>query len=491
MRSIKNKLLTGIILINSIILIGICIFRFGFEDFYIKQTSKELSKFGKSVGDLIGEGTEDDLINSISKYRESENISIDIYDKNDLLIFTNNYTPMNGHSSNNMIGKQGMSKKNRFVITNEYKIDKKLDSYVISDKLQGTEFLATITQLDNNLYSIVCKTPISAIKNSVDTSSSFLLIIFIPIIALSIFMAIWFSNKFTKPIIQLTHISNKISNLDFDEKVHIHTNDEIEVLGNSINTLSSKIKNTMDTLKTKNEELEILISNKIKQEKLKREFVCSVSHELKTPITVINGYAEGLRSNILDSEEDKQDYIDVICEESEKMGMMVNDLLDLYKLESNTFKIVKDKVNIEDLIKNVVKKHEIILKNKDININLDLQEAYILGDKTRLEQVLNNLLDNAINHIDEKKQIKISAKLINDNIHIGIYNSGETIKESNLEKIWYSFVRLDKARNSSDNRIGLGLAIVREIINLHDGKYGVENKKDGVEFWIELKKIYL
>ena len=489
--SIKNKLLTGIILINSIILIGICIFRFGFEDFYIKQTSKELSKLGRSVGDLIGECTEDDLINHISKYRESKNVSIDIYDKDDLLIFTNNYTSRSSHNSNNMVGKHGRSKKNRFVITNEYKIDKNLDSYVILDKLQGTEFLATITQVGNNLYSIVCKTPISSIKNSVDMSSNFLFIIFIPIIALSIFMAIWFSNKFTKPIIQLTHISNKISNLDFDEKVHIHTNDEIEVLGNSINTLSSKIKNTMDDLKAKNEELEILINNKIKQEKLKREFVSSVSHELKTPITVITGYAEGLRSNILDSEEDKQYYIDVICEESERMGIMVNDLLYLYKLESNTFKMVKDKINIEDLIKNVIKKHEIILKNKEINITLNLREAYILGDKIRLEQVLNNLLDNAINHIDAKKQIRIYTKSINDNIHIGIYNSGETIKENNLEKIWHSFVRLDKVRNSSDNRIGLGLTIVRKIINLHDGKYGVENKKDGVEFWIELKKINL
>ncbi|HSQ90136.1 hypothetical protein, partial [Romboutsia sp.] len=184
MRSIKNKLLTGIILINSIILIGICIFRFGFEDFYIKQTSKELSKFGRSVGDLIGEGPEDDLINYISKYGESKNVSIDIYYKNDLLIFTNNYTSMN-RNDNNMVGKRGMSKKNRFVITNEYIIDKNLESYVISDKLQGIEFLATITQLDNNLYSIVCKTPISAIKNSVDTASSFLFIIFIPIIVLS------------------------------------------------------------------------------------------------------------------------------------------------------------------------------------------------------------------------------------------------------------------------------------------------------------------
>lgn len=298
-------------------------------------------------------------------------------------------------------------------------------------------------------------------------------------------------NKFTKPIRQLTHISNKISNLNFEEKVNIHTNDEIETLGNSINTLSLKVKNSMDDLKVKNEELEILIDNKIKQEKLRREFVSSVSHELKTPITVINGYAEGLRSDILNNEEDKQCYIDVIFEESKKMGLMVNDLLDLYKLESNTFKITKGKVDLEGLIRSVVKKHEFILSEKLIDINLNLQKIYILGDKIRLEQVFNNLIDNAINHTFKQGEIKIYTKLLNDDVYIGIYNTGENINENDFKKIWYSFVRLDKARSSSDNRVGLGLSIVREIITLHDGKYGVENKENGVEFWIKLKSFIL
>lgn len=255
--------------------------------------------------------------------------------------------------------------------------------------------------------------------------------------------------------------------------------------------MSLKVKNSMDDLKVKNEELEILIDNKIKQEKLRREFVSSVSHELKTPITVINGYAEGLRSDILNNEEDKQCYIDVIFEESKKMGLMVNDLLDLYKLESNTFKITKGKVDLEGLIRSVVKKHEFILSEKLIDINLNLQKIYILGDKIRLEQVFNNLIDNAINHTFKQGEIKIYTKLLNDDVYIGIYNTGENINENDFKKIWYSFVRLDKARSSSDNRVGLGLSIVREIITLHDGKYGVENKENGVEFWIKLKSFIL
>lgn len=254
-----------------------------------------------------------------------------------------------GNHRNNMNSKGNMYRKNRLSIKDEYKVSKDLESYIIEDKSKKIEFLATITLTDDNLYSIVCRTPISAIKNSVTTASNFLLIIFVSITILSIFMAIWFYNKFTKPIRQLTHISNKIFNLNFEEKVNIHTNDEIETLGNSINTLSLKVKNSMDDLKVKNEELEILIDNKIKQEKLRREFVSSVSHELKTPITVINGYAEGLRSDILNNEEDEQCYIDVIFEESKKMGLMVNDLLDLYKLEYNTFKITKGKVDLETL----------------------------------------------------------------------------------------------------------------------------------------------
>lgn len=489
MKSIKNKLLTGIILINSLIIIGICFFKFGFEDFYIKNTAKDLNSFGKNIEELISEENYNDLDSYIYKHCDNGSNSIDIYDTDGELIFTSDKYNLNDHKGMNSYKKKGVYKRNRYNVINQYKINENLDAYILLDTKQGIEFLSTIHIDDDNYYTIISKTPISAIKNSVGIGTKFLFIIFIPIILLSIIISMYFSKKFTKPIIELNNISNKIANLNFDEKVNVKTNDEIGVLGNSINMLSHRIKENIKDLESKNNELEDLINHKLKQEKLKREFVSSVSHELKTPITVINGYAEGLRSNILENEEDKAYYIDVICEESEKMGFMVNDLLDLYKLESNTFKIEKEKVDLEDLIKKVYKKHELIMKEKEINIKLDLEKVYTLGDKIRLEQVLNNLIDNAINHVDNKKELKIVLKKDNESVDIEVYNSGKKIKEEDLEKIWYSFVRLDKARTSDGNRIGLGLAIVRQIIGLHNGSYVAKNKENGVEFHIKLKSL--
>lgn len=488
MKSIRNKLLTGIILINSLIIIGICFFKFGFEDFYINRTSKELNDFGKKVESLLIKEDSEELADYIYKHCDTGNMSVDIYDSKEELIFTSDNYKVNYNKGINSYSKKAIHKKNSCKITNQYKIDENLDAYVLLDKIQGIEFLSTITVAEDNSYTIITKTAISTIKNSVGIATNFLFMIFIPIIILSIIMAIYFSKKFTKPIIELNDVSNKIANLNFDEKVSIKTNDEIGVLGNSINLLSDKIKDNIQVLEAKNRELETLISHKTKQEKLKREFVSSVSHELKTPITVINGYAQGLKSNILDNEEDKAYYIDIICEESEKMGVMVNDLLDLYKLESNTFKIEKEKVNMKALIGNVCKKHELIIKEKAIELSLALEELYALGDRIRLEQVLNNLIDNAINHVDNKKEVSINLEEATEYIQIEVYNSGELIREEDLEKIWYSFVRLNKVRTSSENRIGLGLAIVREIVSLHGGEYGVLNKDCGVVFYIKLKK---
>lgn len=475
MKSIKNKMLLGILLINSLILIGIGIFRFTFEDFYMKNTGKDLNKFGIEI--LKNIDNEEELNKYIYQYGDSKNISVDIYNEEEFLIYTNSHMSMNNK----------MHKKNKLGIIGEYKVNNHIEAYLIKDNMQGIEYLATINS-DGN-YSVISKTPISAIKNSVEKASNFLLIIFVPIIGLTILLAIWFSKRFTKPIIKLTYISNKISNLEFNEKVNLKTNDEIEELGNSLNYLSSKIKNTMDELKDKNNQLEIMIENKIKEEKLKREFVSSVSHELKTPITVINGYSEGLRGKVISTEEDKEYYLDVICEESEKMGVMVNELLDLYKLESNTFKINKEKVNLNKLVENTVRKYDLILKDKDIKVNLNLEEVNVLGDKIRLEQIVNNLLDNAISHTTKDKIIDINISIEKDMATFTIFNTGENIPKEDLEKIWYSFVRLDKARNREQNRVGLGLAIVRELVKLHNGECLVENKKDGVEFTIKLKKI--
>lgn len=457
-------------------LIGIGLFVFNFKDVYINYMSGELNNFGEEVKNYLNDGIDESTYEQISNLSEEKNINLEIYDKKGYLVFSNK----------SMQGKKGHM-RNMCSITNEHYVNKDLTSYVMVEKSDNIEFLSTVTNTSDNDYTVVTKTPISSIESSIKITSTYLFLIFIPIIIISILMAIWFSNKFTKPIRKLNEATDKIANLDFDGKVDIKTDDEIEKLGDSINVLSSKIHSTLNNLQEKNKELEILINNKTKQEKLRKEFVSSVSHELKTPITVINGYAQGLKSNIAQSEEDKEFYIDVIYEESEKMGLLVKDLLDLYKLESKTFSIKKERVNIKKLILEVVKNFDIKFKEENINLDLKLENEYVNLDKIRMEQVLNNFIDNAIFYTDSKKEIKISTIVENNKLRVSVYNSGENIGDEDLESIWTSFVRVDKTRTSSDNRIGLGLSIVKEIVKLHGGEYGVLNKSNGVEFYFELK----
>lgn len=378
--------------------------------------------------------------------------------------------------NNHMMGKM----KNKYEVVDKYYINRDLTSYIIHENSENIEFLSIISSTNDNLYTIVIKTPISSIENSIKIASTFLIIIFIPIIIISIIMAIIFSYRFTKPIRKLNEVTDKISNLDFNERVDIKTNDEIEKLGQSINKLSDKINSSLNDLKYKNDELEVLIKNKETQENLIREFVSSVSHELKTPITVISGYALGLKSNVAKSYEDREYYIDVIYEESEKMGVLVKDLLDLYKLESKMFSIKKEKISIKDLIIETIRNFEIKIKEKDINVTLNINDIYIYVDKIRIQQVLYNL-------IDKNRILNITTYRYKENLKVSIYNSGENIEDKYLDEIGDSFMRINKSRTYSDNRVGLGLSIIREIINLHDGKCGVLNKKDGVEFWFELK----
>ena len=457
--------------INFIIFVGILFFSLNFETFYTKHILKNMYSLSIDIKESLEKnGYIDDYL--IFEILKKDNFIVDIY-KDNIIIYTNRELPK----------KLNLDKfDKKYLYKENLNISKKFESYIVEDLRENIEFLYFKTNISNE-HKIIIKTPITSIKDSVYISLKFLIIIFIPIMILSIFIVLYLSKKFTKPIIELNELTRKISNLDFTSKIDIKTNDEIEMLGNSINKLSSDIEKSLNELKYKNIELEKLIEYKNKEEILKREFVSSVSHELKTPITIISGYTQGLMSEILNTKEEKDYYLKTIYEESEKMTNMVNELLDLYKLESRTLKLNIEKVNLKDFIFDIIKKFE--FKTKNINLEVDIFDIYIYCDKLRLQQVMNNFLDNAIHHVNSNKIIKIYTENIDDKIKLSVYNSGENILDT--EKIWYSFSRLDEARTSTSNRVGLGLSISKEILKMHKFDYGVINKDKGVEFYFYIK----
>lgn len=359
---------------------------------------------------------------------------------------------------------------------------------VVPDPRLKTNFLALAARLRNGEL-LVLSTPIAAINESTAIANRFLLFTGLITVVLGGIIVFLYAKRFTKPILELNDIAQRMSKLDFSKKYPVQSDDEVAQLGRSINSLSDQLDKAISELKEANEKLREDIERERRIDKMRKEFISNVSHELKTPIALIQGYAEGLKLNVNEDEENKDFYCDVIMDEANKMNTLVKDLLDLSQIESGYFKLEKTIFNISSLVDSVLEKYRPILTEKEIRVNVEKKEnVAVNGDVVRIEQVLVNYLNNAIDHVDEHKIIKITITDRNDKVRVSVYNSGKTIPEESLDKIWTSFYKVDKARTRAYGGTGLGLSVVRAILELHHNAFGVENKDDGVLFWFEADK---
>lgn len=359
---------------------------------------------------------------------------------------------------------------------------------IVTDPRLKTDFLVLVSRLSNGEI-LVLSSPIAAINESTAIANKFLLFTGILTIGLGGVAVFLFTQRFTRPILELNEIANRMSKLDFSKKYSAHTDDEIGELGSSINSLSYQLDKAISELKEANSKLTEDIERERKIDEMRKNFISNVSHELKTPIALIQGYAEGLKLNVNEDEENKEYYCDVIMDEADKMNVIVKDLLDLSQIESGSFKLEKKLFDISCLVENVLFKYGPILREKGLEVHYEVTDnTAVLGDLVRLEQVLTNYLNNAINHVDIKKIIRISTIVENNKVRVSVYNSGNNIPAESLEKIWISFYKLDKARTREYGGTGLGLSVVRSIMERHANRFGVENKKDGVSFWFEVDR---
>ncbi|SHK41363.1 sensor histidine kinase [Tepidibacter formicigenes] len=357
------------------------------------------------------------------------------------------------------------------------------------DQRLKIDFLALQTIL-NNGDILILRIPLAAISESVATANDFMLFTGILSILLGSIWALIFSKRFTKPILELKNIAQAMANLDFTKKCSITEDDEIGELGNIINHLSNQLDSAISELNEKNQKLIQDIEKERKLEEMRKEFVSSVSHELKTPIALIQGYAEGLIENVMEDEESKNFYCEVIMDEAKKMDKLVRDLLNLSQIESGYFQLERTDFDISSVINQVISKYKNILEEKGIDLRFRSKENIVVnGDIIRIEQILVNFINNAINHVDNKKIIGISIESEEQKVRVYVFNSGKHIPEESLDKIWTSFYKVDKARTRDYGGSGLGLSIVRGIQELHNNDFGVDNVDGGVRFWFEMDRL--
>jgi len=342
------------------------------------------------------------------------------------------------------------------------------------------------TRLNNGLILLVW-VPMAGISESAAISNNFTAIIGLITILITGIWALFISGRFTRPITEMNRITKNMSELDFSQTLKIDRKDEIGQLSQSINHLSDKLGEAIGELNSRNRQLEKDIDRERKLDKMRREFISNVSHELKTPIFLIQGYAEGLKTNIADDKKKRDFYCRVIMEEAEKMDALVKGLLDLSQIESGMFPVNKVPFNVSQLMEQIVSKYGPVLKEKNIHMDVETEEGLMaFADPARIEQAIVNFMNNAIDHADGKKVIKLAVKTAGHKIRVSVYNSGKPIPEAFLDKIWTNFYKIDKARTRGLGGTGLGLSIVRAIQEAHQNGYGVVNAEDGVEFWIDM-----
>lgn len=377
------------------------------------------------------------------------------------------------------VGERGDSKK-KITESENYSV------YKIMDDRIRSEYIELFGQLKSGQF-VYMRTNYQSMTESVAIFNHFLGYVAVGAVVVSMLLMIVVSNSFAKPILKIADIANQMANLDFDVRYPVHTKDEIGLLGHSINALSDKLENTILELKSANNELQKDIQNKIQIDEMRKEFLSNVSHELKTPIALIQGYAEGLQDNINDDQESREFYCEVIIDEANKMNKMVKKLLTLNQIEFGSDQVHFERFDIVQVLRSSVNSATLLAEQKDAEILFyETDPVYVWADEYMIEEVITNYISNAVNHVDGERVIRVTMERRGDVERISVFNTGKTIPEEDLDKIWIKFYKVDKARTRAYGGNGIGLSIVKAIMDSMNQKCGVINHENGVEFWFEL-----
>ncbi|WP_377867553.1 ATP-binding protein [Bacillus sp. R86525] len=326
------------------------------------------------------------------------------------------------------------------------------------------------------IFSMASLQPVDEAVQMIKEYYVYIVLLVLVLIFLSSF---YYSKKIAKPLLQINKTTKQIANLDFSERVLVESRDEIGDLSQNINLLSN-------TLHSHIEQLQRDIEKEKKLENTRKEFISGVSHELKTPLSIMKSCISILKDGVADHK--REYYFKAMEKEVDKMDMMIVDMLELAKFESGTYKMQMDVFYIDIAIQHICEQLSLEIIKKQLHVHTHLSAIEVIANHRLMEQVITNFITNAIRYTPEKEDIIVSTIDEPSRIKICIENKGAHIDEDQLDKIWDRFYRLDTARQRSQGGTGLGLAISKNILELHGAEYGVYNTVDGVLFYFYLQK---
>lgn len=453
------------------------------EPYYIHNKEAEFINLYEELEKAVDSDSlmDEDVFDHLRNIAEKSNISFLVSDNENQRVVTN------VHDMDNL--KQQLMGYLLNQAQKQSEVLETSDTYQIGqsmDPMNQSEYIEMWGEFENG-NKFLMRSPLESIKESAAISNRFLIQIGLTVLVICIFFVWFFSKKLTEPILELAALSNRMADLDFEAKYTSGGNNEIGMLGDNFNRMSARLEQTISELKSANNSLQKDIERKDKLESMRNEFLGNVSHELKTPIALIQGYAEGLKEDVNTDQESRDFYCDVIMDEAQKMNRMVQNLLALNQLEFGDEEIEFERFDLAEVIQGVLQNMEIISQQKDVNVIFRQKEpVYVWADEFKVEQVVRNYISNAFNHVSGDNVIEIKITKEGGKARTSVFNTGTPIPEEDIPHIWEKFYKVDKAHTREYGGNGIGLSIVKAIMESFRQKYGVTNYDNGVEFWMEL-----
>ena len=453
------------------------------EPYYIQDKEEKFVAMYTSLKEAVLDGNLQDTDTFNNLYKQAE--------KNNMFFLVVNLVEQRGYSNvpDTMELKQQLDEFLLNQSSGNDKILQSTDDYEISQTNRHggqTDDLRMRGALADGYYFVI-RSPLASIQESVAISNQFLIYVGCIIILIGSILVLFFSRWLTDPILELAALSVKMADLDFDAKYKSGGENEIGILGENFNTMSEKLEKAISDLKSANYHLQKDIEKKEKLEKMRNDYLGNVSHELKTPIALIQGYAEGLKEGVNDDAESREFYCDVIMDEAAKMNQMVRNLLTLNQLEFGDEDVQFTRFNLTELVAGVLSSMDILAQQKEARVIFRQKDpVYVWADELKVEQVVRNYISNAFNHVSGDMVIEVKLLADDEKARVTVFNTGVPIPEEDISHIWEKFYKVDKAHTREYGGNGIGLSIVKAIMESFHQNYGVNNYDNGVEFWFEL-----
>ncbi len=473
----------GAIVIVTLVSVSILTFYF-LGDYYIFEKRGDMENLYNVLSQKCKDGKlygEENSLDNIALF-DKEAVSVLITDANGESLITSNADPKALSEQLNYIMFSKDENLELVKTTDNYKILKQNFAKV------DDSFLILLGVLpDSNILFIRATT--SSLNQIAFITTKFLLLMVLITGFFAVCIGRRMVNHLTKPLFDLISITKRISNFDFEATYRPQRfYNEMDDLGEHVNEMSSTLKRAIEQLRTANDSLKHDLELKEETENMRKEFVSNVSHELKTPIALIQGYAEGLQEGIMDDENSRQIYLDIIIDEANKMNRLVREMLILNQLEAGQMNMDLVDFNVTEMIDSVVDSNKINFEAQNITYSfINKCECMVHADEFLVEQVVTNFISNAIHYVLNENILTVRYDFVKKGkVRISVFNSGNNIAKKDIKHIWEKFYKADKARSREYGGSGIGLSVVKATMDLLHEKFGVENLSNGVEFWFEL-----